>query len=209
MSTRVHMYTRFERFWHWSQAALVLSLGLTGFEIHGSYTLLGFERAVEVHSTLVWALMGLWVFAIFWHFTTGEWRSYVPTLRLLPQVVRHYAWGIFRNEDHPWPKGPGAKLNPLQRFAYLGLKLGINPVLWISGLFYLFYHSLGLSGLVELGTIALIHTAGAWAMAVFVIVHVYLTTTGHTLFAYHKAMITGWEDLHTPPAPATKGEKEP
>lgn len=195
MSTRVHMYARFERFWHWTQAALVLSLGVTGFEIHGSYALLGFKTAVEIHSLLVWALMVLWVFAIFWHLTTGEWRNYVPTLRLAPQVVRHYAYGIFRGEEHPWPKARDAKLNPLQRGAYLGLKLGINPVLWVSGLLYLFSHAL--PGM-DLGTVALVHTAGAYAMAVFVIMHVYLTTTGPTVFAYHKAMITGWEDLHGP-----------
>ena len=33
--SRVYLFKRFERFWHWSQAALVLFMLLTGFEIHG------------------------------------------------------------------------------------------------------------------------------------------------------------------------------
>jgi thiosulfate reductase cytochrome b subunit len=32
-------------------------------------------------------------------------------------------------------------------------------------------------------------------MLAFLIVHVYLATTGHTPFAHIKAMITGWEDV--------------
>jgi len=31
-------------------------------------------------------------------------------------------------------------------------------------------------------------------MLVFFVVHVYLTTTGHTPLAHIKTMITGWED---------------
>jgi thiosulfate reductase cytochrome b subunit len=29
----------------------------------------------------------------------------------------------------------------------------------------------------------------------FVIVHVYMTTTGHTVTAHVKAMVTGWEEV--------------
>ncbi len=30
---------------------------------------------------------------------------------------------------------------------------------------------------------------------IFVIIHIYMTTTGHTVFTHIKAMITGWEDV--------------
>jgi thiosulfate reductase cytochrome b subunit len=33
-------------------------------------------------------------------------------------------------------------------------------------------------------------------MLVFLIAHVYLTTTGHTPLAHIKAMITGYEETH-------------
>ena len=31
MSERMYLFTRFERFWHWSQAALIITLLFTGF----------------------------------------------------------------------------------------------------------------------------------------------------------------------------------
>lgn len=209
MAEKVLMYKRFERFWHWSQAALILGLALTGFEIHGTWTVAGFKTAVQAHTIMAWLLLGLWAFAIFWHFTTGEWKNYVPTTEKLAAVFRYYTGGMFRGEPHPWDKTPTRKLNPLQRIAYLGLKLAINPAIAVTGLLYLYYNALPAVGLgLDLGVIAPLHTLAAYAMATFVLAHVYLTTTGETIFAYHKAMITGWEAPHggapsgKPPAPA-------
>ncbi|MGA6927111.1 MAG: hypothetical protein WBY88_15585 [Desulfosarcina sp.] len=41
----------------------------------------------------------------------------------------------------------------------------------------------------------MVHTGAAFAILSFVIVHVYMTTTGHTLSAHIKAMISGWEKV--------------
>lgn len=38
--------------------------------------------------------------------------------------------------------------------------------------------------------------SGQYLMLSFLIVHVYLTTTGHTPLAHIKAMISGWEERH-------------
>jgi hypothetical protein len=43
---------------------------------------------------------------------------------------------------------------------------------------------------------ATLHTLGAFLMLIFLIVHVYLTTTGHTPLAHIRAMVSGWEDRH-------------
>ena len=48
-----------------------------------------------------------------------------------------------------------------------------------------------------------IHSFAAWLFAAFLIMHIYLTTTGHTPMANIKAMITGWDEL-----PATEDHKE-
>ena len=49
MSTeRIYLFKAFERFWHWAQAALIIFLLASGFEVHGSYALLGYERAVVI-----------------------------------------------------------------------------------------------------------------------------------------------------------------
>ena len=207
---RVYMFTRFERFWHWSQAALIITMLFTGFEIHSYLGGFTFEQALLIHELAAWLLMTLWAFAIFWHFTTGAWKNYIPDLR--PQslwtVARYYAWGMFTGESHPYHKVPFRKHNPLQRLAYLWLKLMINPLIWASGLLLLFY-SYGWLRLspwgLQLDWVALTHTAAAYMMLLFFILHVYLATTAHPPTAYIKAMITGWEDEHeaAPAAPAS------
>lgn len=209
MSRRVYLFKRFERFWHWSQAALIISMMLTGFEIHGSYSLIGFGKAVMIHGYAAWALVTLWVFAVFWHFTTGEWKQYIPTFEKILLITRYYARDIFTGAPHPFHPTPLRKHNPLQRLAYLGVKLFINPIIWVSGLVYLYYPQLreGVLPGLPLEWVASAHLIGAFLMLTFFIVHVYLTTTGETVFAHIKAMITGWEeqdDEHEQPA-ASKG----
>ena len=132
--TRVYLFKRFERFWHWAQAALVLFMLVTGFEVHGTYRLFGWEKAGNLHTIAAWTLIGLWLFAIFWHFTTGEWKQYIPTTRNMLAVARYYSVGIFTGEPHPHRVTQLAKHNPLQRVTYLIIKLLINPLLWASGL---------------------------------------------------------------------------
>ena len=88
---REYIYRAFERFWHWTQAALIIFLGVTGFEIHGSLRFFGFAQAVALHNASAISFLVLIVFAIFWHFTTGEWRQYVPTrehLRAQVELLR-------------------------------------------------------------------------------------------------------------------------
>lgn len=207
MFRRVRIYTRFERLWHWSQAALIISMGITGFEIHQAYHLFGFETAVTYHTTAAWALIALWAFAMFWHFTTGQWRQYIPTRKKLLAVVQFYAVDIFEGKAHPYERTLHRKLNPLQRLAYLGFKLVMAPMLWISGLLYMFYNdwpAWGIAPFLDLSIIALIHVSGAFLLVAFLVVHVYMGTLGSTPWQHFRAMLTGWEDVDAPDS-RTKG----
>jgi thiosulfate reductase cytochrome b subunit len=200
MTDRALIYGRFESFWHWTQAALILFLALTGFEIHGSLTFLGYEQAVRSHTIAAEALILLVAFAAFWHFTTGEWQQYIPTTVLLRAQVEYYLVGVFRGAPHPSPKTRVSKLNPLQRAVYVLLKVLAFPVMVTSGLLYLLYrypHRSGVEALNVRGleTIAAVHTAGAFFLIAFIVVHVYLITTGTTVTSSLKAMITGYEEL--------------
>jgi thiosulfate reductase cytochrome b subunit len=71
------------------------------------------------------------------------------------------------------------------------------PVQMITGMFYWTYKywdAWGL-GFFSLNVVSLIHMAGAFFILTFVVVHAYMTTTGHSIFAPIKAMITGWENI--------------
>ena len=193
----IYLYARFERLWHWLQTLLIIILLVTGLEVNGAYTLLGFGTAVEVHNFVGLTWLIAFAFFAFWIFTTGEWRQYIPTTKKMFSVVRYYMYGIFRGEAHPVPKRKEAKHNPLQRIVYLILAALLLPVQMVTGFLYWGYNSWadwGLSWL-SLQVVALIHTAGAFAILSFIVVHVYMITTGHTIFAHTRAMITGWEQV--------------
>lgn len=194
------VYTRFERFWHWSQAALILFLAFTGFEIHDSFHFFGFEQAVRYHNAASIAFIVLIVFAMFWHFTTGQWKQYLPTRKNLKGQAMFYLVGMFRNAPHPSQKTALNKLNPLQRLIYLGLKILVIPVMVLTGLLYMFYrypqrYGMEVLNIGGLETIALVHTFGAFCLLAFIIAHVYMTTTGKTATSNLEAMITGYEEL--------------
>ncbi|MCK5336808.1 MAG: cytochrome b/b6 domain-containing protein, partial [Gammaproteobacteria bacterium] len=122
------------------------------------------------------------------------WRHYVPTTNGLWRVARFYAYGIFKGERHPYRKAYWRKHNPLQALSYLALKLFLFPAIWISGLAYLFAGAWGGSG-DSLMWVALIHTAVAFAIAVFVIAHIYLLTTGHSFKEHVMPMINGFDEV--------------
>jgi thiosulfate reductase cytochrome b subunit len=197
---KVLIYKGFGRFWHWTQAVLIIFLAVTGFEVHGVFSIFGFEKAAEFHRTASWLLIALIISAIFWHLTTGEWRHYIPTTKKLKDQVIYYVSGIFRGEPHPTEKTSLSKLNPLQRIVYLGFKIVLIPVTIISGIFYLLYKTFDQNNLIviedyPLETIAFWHTLGAILMMIFLVVHVYMTTTGATPTSNIKAMITGFEEI--------------
>jgi len=193
----IYLYTRYERFWHWLQMALILILLITGFEIHDSFHFLGFDRAVDTHNIVGLTWLIAFAFFVFWVLTTGEWRQYIPTTKKMFNVIRYYSWGIFKGETHPFPKRKEAKHNPLQRLVYLSLAAFLLPVQMLSGFLYWNYNAWADWGLgwLPLQVVAWVHMFGAYNILTFLIVHVYMTTTGHSLMAHIKAMLTGWEEV--------------
>lgn len=197
---KVYIYKGFERFWHWTQASLIIFLAVTGFEVHGSFDIFGFEHAVFYHRTASWMLIVLIIFAIFWHVVTGEWKQYIPTTRNLTAQIKYYSYGMFRGDKHPTKKTELSKLNPLQRLVYLGFKLVLIPLTIISGILYMFHKTFDKNNLVviediPLDSIAFWHTLGGILLMIFLAIHVYMTTTGEKPVSNIQAMITGYEEM--------------
>jgi thiosulfate reductase cytochrome b subunit len=201
---QVYIYGGFERFWHWMQAVLIFFLAFTGFEIHGSLTFFGYANAVRYHNVSATMFIGLIIFAIFWHLTTGEWKQYIPTIKNTRAQLNYYLFGIFRNAPHPTRKTVLAKLNPLQKITYFGLKVLVIPMSVTSGLLFMFYrypsrYGMAAINIHSLKWIAYVHTAAAFMVVIFIITHIYLITTGETVTANLKAMLTGYEELDDDP----------
>ena len=106
-----------------------------------------------------------------------------------------YLKGIFVGASHPFAKSREHKLNPLQQLTYVGLLNFLFPfqvitgiLLWVSGLIPATTQTIG-----GLAWLLPLHNLGAWMFLTFLVVHLYLTTTGHTVTSNIKAMITGWD----------------
>ncbi len=190
---KIYLYTRFERLWHWMQALMIIFLIVTGLEIHGSFTLLGFQTAVNLHNFVGLSWLILFAFFVFWLFTTGEWKQYIPTTKKCYAVACYYCKDIFLGRPHPVRKSIGAKHNPLQRLAYLGISALLLPVQMATGLLYYLYNTI--PAWIPLTVLAGIHTLVALLLLNFLIIHIYMSTTGHTLLGHITGMITGWEEI--------------
>jgi thiosulfate reductase cytochrome b subunit len=76
------------------------------------------------------------------------------------------------------------------------------PVVVISGILYMNYKTIDQNDIIvisgiPLDTIAILHTLGAFLLITFLVVHVYMTTTGTSPTSNIKAMLTGYEEIET------------
>lgn len=211
----VYMYTMYERLWHWLQTLVIFGLLFTGLIIHkpDMFGVFSFRYVVEVHNVLALILIINAALAAFYHVASGEIRQYIPRPRGFFFVafaqMKYYLRGIFRNEPHPMQKTPERKLNPLQQITYFGLLNVLLPLQIITGALMW-----GLQRWPEAATLvgglpflAPFHTLISWLLASFIVMHVYLTTTGHTATANIRAMMMGWDEVETHPAQTTEASQ--
>jgi len=203
---QVYMYSVYERFWHWMQTGTILLLLITGLVIHKPETFgfLAFPHAVLVHNILAAILVINAALSLFYHLASGEIQQYIPRpYGFIDQAMEQaifYLRGIFKGEAHPFEKTPKKKLNPLQQMVYfsilnvlLPLQVITGGMMWGAQRWPDIAASLG-----GLPFLAPFHSLISWLFASFIIMHVYLTTTGHTPTAAIKAMMLGWDEVEVP-----------
>ncbi len=203
---QVYMYSVYERFWHWMQTATIMLLLLTGLGIHKPemFGVLSFPYAVIVHNTLAAILVINAALSLFYHLASGEIQQYIPRpYGFFDQAIQQavfYVRGIFRGDAHPFEKTTDRKLNPLQQIVYFGILNFLLPLQVVTGA--LMWGAQRWPNIAEslggLPFLAPFHTLISWLFASFIIMHVYLTTTGHTPTAAIKAMMLGWDEVEVP-----------
>jgi thiosulfate reductase cytochrome b subunit len=207
---RVYMYSVYERFWHWFQTFAILLLVFTGLVIHRPelFGVAWFEQAVVVHNILAVLLALNAALSLFYHLVSGEIRTFIPRpYGFFDQAIvqtRYYLQGIFKHEQHPFEKTRASKLNPLQQITYFGILNVLLPLQIATGALMLGVQSFPQmeTWLGGLPFLAPFHSLVAWTFAAFIILHVYLTTTGHTPLANIEAMMIGWDEVADPDAVA-------
>ena len=88
-------------------------------------------------------------------------------------------------------------MNPIQKMTYFGilnvllpLQIITGALMWSVQRFPNFTNALG-----GLSLLAPFHSLVAWTFGTFIIVHVYMTTTGATPLEAMRAMVTGYEEV--------------
>jgi len=198
---KIILYSLYERFWHWTQALAAVILLVTGFEISYSthFSVTGFQFAVTLHNIVAVLFIINAFLALFYNVTTGLLAQYIPRLKdLMPMGLQHahyYVFGIFRGEPHPFDKTPDRRLLPLQKITYFGVLNFLLPFMIITGAlkFSAYYNPALVESFGGLNVLGPLHRFGAWLFLSFLIVHVYMITTGRTLGHNMWTMITGYE----------------
>ena len=166
-----------------------------------SFGIFGFSSVVIVHNSLATILAVNAVLSLFYHLASGEIQQYLPRPRgFFDQTItqtKFYLKGIFKGEEHPFEKTVKKKLNPLQQITYFGILNVLLPLQGITGI--MIWGAQRWPALAtKLGGLPLLapfHTLVAWTFGSFIIMHVYLTTTGHTPMAGIQSMIMGWDEI--------------
>lgn len=197
----IYLYPIWVRLWHLLHALLIIALIITGTSMQFSGTpnnVLQFELAVKLHNIFGIILSIDYVIFFFANLFSSNRRHYVIKLKgmfeRLKKQALFYSVGIFKNEEHPFPVTYDSKFNPLQHFSYIIIMYVCLPIVAFSGFGLLFPESiidkfLGFSGLFVTD---LFHIICGFIISIFLLIHVYFCTIGHSPVSNFKSMITGW-----------------
>jgi len=213
---RIYMYESYRRFWHWLQTASIVILLFTGLIIHRPdiFGVFSFRGVVTVHNVIAAILVINAVLSIFYHVTTERMREYIPhPYGFFDDAIvqaKYYISGIFKNEGHPFEKRPDSRMNPIQKLTYFGILNVLLPLQIITGalMWGVQRWPQAANMLGGLPFLAPFHSLVAWTFGTFIVVHVYMTTTGATPLEAMHAMVTGYEDVEVHEHAEVKEEKK-
>jgi len=201
MSKKLYLHTVTERVWHWFHAALITLLILSGCQIHWPDVLNifgSFTTAIYVHRWAGILLACDFLLWLFYNLFSRRISHYILKLEEiypgLPVQAKFYIWDIFIGKAHPYAPSEDNKFNPLQKLTYFIFMLFMMPILLASGILYLYpsFFAPVINLLGGLAAVAVLHFIMAIIFTAFFVAHIYLATTGHTIFADFLSMITGY-----------------
>lgn len=203
MTDRLYLLPLWIRLWHWTNAALIITLAVTGFSLHFAdprLPLVEFALAARVHDVAGIALLAVYGAFVIANIVSGNWWQYVPkppgVLQRCRVQARWYMVGIFKGEPHPYRVSEEANFNALQALSYWLVMYMVLPVMLLTGLVFLLpelapERAFGFDGLLP---VAVLHYLTGAVIVMFMIAHVYLGTTGKTATSMFKTMLTGWHE---------------
>lgn len=216
MTKQSQSYPIWLRCWHWGNALLFTILLISGLSMHYARPALqpiGFRGDVLIHNTAGILLTLFYCLFLYGNWRLGNGRFYrVLGEDITPGIFRqsvYYLWGIFLGAPHPYPHSEFRKFNPLQKLGYISVMYLLFPILIVTGWALLFPdrlpdYTLRFPGLSLWATV---HTYFGFFLSLFMVIHIYLGTTGNTLGAFYRLMWYG--DSKKPVATEVGKKKAP
>jgi Ni/Fe-hydrogenase b-type cytochrome subunit len=200
---QIYMYESYRRFWHWLQTLSIVILLFTGLIIHRPelFGAFSFRGVVAVHNVIAVILVVNALLSVFYHIATERMQEYIPRpYGFFDDAIvqaKYYISGIFKGEGHPFEKRPDSRMNPIQKVTYFGILIVLLPLQMLTGALMWSVQKFPAvaNGFGGLPFLAPFHSLIAWMFATFIVVHVYMTTTGATPLEATRAMITGYEEV--------------
>lgn len=202
---KILLYPGWLRTWHWVNAVLFIALIWTGVELHFARPRtagLGFATSRVVHNASGILLTLNYLIFLVGNLLTRNGKYYVlhrrGLARGLAKQIRFYLWDIFRGQPHPYPHSEERKFNPLQKVTYTAVMYVVMPLVMISGWLIFFPDKIPEQILGSSGRLfyALAHTFMGYVLGLFMLVHIYLGTTGDTPAELFRGITTGWVPAH-------------
>jgi thiosulfate reductase cytochrome b subunit len=200
--SRLYLYSLPLRIWHWANFIIIIILCVTGIQLRipEAEIFRHYAWAVALHKYFGFLLAGSFLFWFFYHlFTGGLIKHYLIRRRYLRGMgdqALYYAVGVFRGARNPFTPSLDAKFNALQRISYLSVMFLLVPAVTITGILFsdVLYFLDWIKVFGGIRNLDALHVVIGYMIALFLLVHVYMTTLGHTVIAHTKTMITGYQE---------------
>ena len=189
---KLYLYPLWIRLWHWTNAVLFIILMISGASLH--YGSSAFGTVLSIHNIAGILLSIIWLLFVIGNLISNNGKHYKIRFKgLISRLIKqsyYYGFGIFKGDAHPFQASADMKFNSLQQLTYIAVMYGLMPILIGSGFFFLFL------GYFNIWVIAMTHLVVAYLLVLFLVTHIYIISTGKTIFSNLRAMFTGWEKVN-------------
>jgi thiosulfate reductase cytochrome b subunit len=202
---KIYFYPIWLRIWHGINALGILILIITGINMQFSkpeLELINFDMAVNLHNISGILVTVNYLLFFIGNMVTTNKRYYRLKRkglfkRLKLQAV-YYTYGMFNNQQPPFPLSEKRKFNPMQKVSYLLVMYLCVPGLIITGLGLLFPETI-IEDVYKVSGIfltAVLHASLGFLVSIFLIVHLYVASIGKNPLNNFKSIINGYHEMH-------------
>lgn len=205
MVDKIYFYPKWIRLWHLINAILIILLIISGVSMQYANIdspFIEFSAAVSLHNFSGIVLTISYFIFFVGNIVSSNGRYYRVQLKgmsnRLWKQLKYYAFGVFKEEEAPFPVSRERKFNPLQQISYVFTMYLALPLLFITGWALLFPEFI-LKQVFKVSGIFLtaqLHIVMGFLVSLFLIIHIYVSTMGKSPASNFKSMVTGWQEVH-------------